>query len=97
MSGFVTRHGEDVTWDENDPASIEAWFGPFGHAEHFRKVVLATAYESERAKAETNGEKASEARLNNLARTSDLYVQYLIDTLNARTLRNKSAIEALAR
>lgn len=95
--GFVTKDGEVIAWDQNDPASLEAWFGPFGHAEHFRKTVLATARENERAKAVIRQEKLSEARLDDLARTSDLYVQWLIDTLNARRSREVNAFESANR
>jgi len=94
VSGFVTKDGEEIGWDRNDPASMEAWFGNFGHAEHFRKVVLATARENERAKATLRQEKLSEARLDDLARTSDLYVQWLIDTLHARRARETNVIES---
>ena len=81
MKGYVTKSGEEVTWDENDPASLEAWFGNYGHSEAFRKVVLASCREQERARAVVRGEKLSEARLDDLARTSDAYVDYLIATL----------------
>jgi hypothetical protein len=97
MSGFVTKDGEEIVWDRNDPASLEAWFGNWGHAEHLRKVVLATARENERAKAVIRQEKVSEARLDDLARTSDLYVQWLIDTLTARRAREVNVMESAAR
>lgn len=29
MSGFVTKDGEEITWDENDPGSLEAWYRRF--------------------------------------------------------------------
>ena len=94
MTGFVTKDGESIGWDRTDPGSMEAWFGPFGHAEHFRKVVLATARENERAKAVMRDQKVSEARLDDLARTSDLYVQWLIDTLSARQARETNVMES---
>lgn len=97
MSGFVTKDGEEIVWDVRDPASLESWFGNWGHAEHLRKVVLATARENERAKAVIRQEKLSEARLDDLARTSDLYVQWLIDTLNARRAREVNVMESMAR
>lgn len=93
---YVTQHGEEVDYDETDPGSLEAWFGPFGYAEHFRKIVLATCRELERAKALERGEKVSEARLDDLARTSDQYVQFIVDTLNGRHLREKNALAAMA-
>ena len=97
MSGFITKDGEEIVWDRNDPASMEAWFGPFGHAEHFRKCVLAMATENERAKAVIRNEKISETRLADLARSSDLYVQWLIDTLNARTAREQNVLASVVR
>lgn len=94
MSGYVTKDGEEIGWDPTDPASLEAWFGNFGHAEHFRKVVLASCREIERAKATRAEAKVSEARLDDLARTSDTYVQYLVATLNGRVLREKEHLAA---
>jgi hypothetical protein len=94
---YVTRDGEDIGFDTNDPASLEAWFGNFGHAEHFRKVVLASCREAERAGATLRQEKLSEARLDDLARTSDKYVQYLIETLNGRCQREQNVLVSLGR
>lgn len=94
MTGFVTKDGESITWDVRDPAALEAFFGPFGHAEHFRKCVLSTAVENERAKSVLRKEKLSEARLLDLARTSDLYVQWLIDSLAGRQAREKNVLES---
>lgn len=84
-------------WDENDPASLEAFFGNFGHAEHFRKVVLARAVETERARAVVRNEKVSEARLADLARSSDTYVDYLIATLKGREARERNVLSSLVR
>lgn len=94
---YVTRDGELVAWEASDPASLETWFGPFGHAEHFRKVCLASAREVERAKAVTRGEKITESRLDDLSRMNDTYVQYLIDTLHGRHLREKNVLSSMAR
>jgi hypothetical protein len=99
---FVTAQGEEIGWDDNDPASLEAWFGNFGHAEHFRKVVLASAREAARARASLLAEKTvgakmpSEAKLDDLARTSDKYVDYLIATLNGRRLREQNVLQSMA-
>lgn len=100
MSGFVTENGESVAWDDNDPASLEAWFGNFGHAEHFRKVVLASAREAARARAALIAEKGggkmpSEAKLDDMARTSDKYVDYLIATLHGRRLREQNVLASM--
>jgi hypothetical protein len=93
---FVTKHGESFAWDDNDPASLEAWFGLYGHAEHFRKVVLASARETERARATATETKVTEARLDDLARTSDKYVDYLIATLHGRHLREQNVLSSMA-
>ncbi|MGN6206016.1 hypothetical protein [Humibacter sp.] len=89
---YVTKDGECIQWDENDPASLESWFGNYGHAEHFRKVVLASCREAERAKAVAAEAKVTEARLDDLARTSDAYVEYLITTLRGRALRERNVL-----
>lgn len=101
MSGFVTGQGEEIGWDEHDPASLEAWFGNFGHAEHFRKVVLASAREAARARASLIAEKnagtkmPSEAKLDDMARTSDKYVDYLIATLKGRHAREQNVLASM--
>jgi hypothetical protein len=89
---YVTDDGEVVGWDENDPASLESWFGPFGHAEHLRKVVLASCREAVRAKYALAGEKITVDRTDDLARLSDKYVSYLIETLNGRRLRERNVL-----
>lgn len=93
---FVTKDGEHIGFDPNDPASLEAWFGNYGHAEHFRKVVLASAREAQRARAAAVQEKVTEARLDDLARTSDKYVDYLIATLKGRALREQNVLASMA-
>lgn len=92
--GVVTH--ELPAFDTTDPAQLEAWFGNFGHAEHFRKVVLANCREIERAKATAAEQKVSEARLDDLARTSSTYVQFLIDGLHGRTLRERNVLDSRA-
>lgn len=94
---FIVKDGVAVECNENDPASLEAWYGPFGHSEHFRKVILASAREAERGKAVAAEQKVSESRLDDLARTNDRYVQYLIDTLRGRHLREQNVLASLAR
>lgn len=96
-TGFVVPStGEAHEYDATDPASLEAWFGAFGHAEHFRKVVLASCREALRAKYAASGEKITEARLDDLSRTHDRYVDWLIYTLNGRVLREQNAIASAA-
>lgn len=72
--------------DLNDPASVEAFYGVFGYAEHFRKVILSNCKELIRAKAT---EKLTESRIEDLSRVHPLYVQYLIDSLNGRRVREQ--------
>jgi hypothetical protein len=97
MAGFITEQGEEIGWDVNDPASVESWFGPYGHAEMFRKVLLAGCRETERARAVQRQEKISEARLDDLARTSDKYVDYLIATLKGRHAREQNVLASAGR
>ena len=100
MTYTDTDTGEALSlpaWNERDPAELEAWFGAFGHAEHFRKVLLASCREAARAKATRDEQKVSEARLDDQARTSDRYVQFLVDSLHGRVLRERNVIASMAR
>ena len=81
----------------NDPADLEAWFGNFGFSDHFRKVVLASCKEVERAKAVERNEKITVDRLDDLARTSDAYVSFLVENLNGRRLREQNVRDSMAR
>ncbi len=89
-----TGEEELPTYDPRDPASLEAFFGNFGYAEHFRKVVLANAREAARAKATRDEVKVTEARLDDQARTSDMYVNFLVHNLQGRTLRERNVIDS---
>ena len=80
--------------DTSNPADLEAWFGNFGYADHFRKVVLANCKEIIRAKAT---EKVTEARIDDLARISDFYVDFLIQCLDGRRLREQNVRDSIAR
>lgn len=75
--------------DPKDPASLEAWHGPYGFFDHYRKVVLADACEIVRAKGALDGEKLTESRIDQLARRSDLYLSFLAEHLDARTERHR--------
>ena len=81
--------------DTTNPADLETWFGNFGYAEHYRKVVLALAKELERAKAGT--EKITESRLDDLARTSDAYLEFLAACLYGRRLREQNVLDSAVR
>lgn len=80
--------------DTSNPADLEAWFGNFGYADHFRKVVLASCKEIARA---TASEKVTEAKLDDAAHTSDLYVDFLIQCLGGRRLREQNVLDSNAR
>jgi len=80
--------------DTTDPGDLEAWYGPFGFVDHFRKVVLSSCREVERAKA---GDKISEAKLDTLAHVNDRYVDFLIESLNGRRLREKNVLASIQR
>lgn len=79
------------TCDTSNPADLEAWFGNYGYADHFRKVVLSSCREVARAKAT---EKLTEAKLDDLAHTSDVYVDFLIQCLQGRQLREQNVLES---
>lgn len=77
--------------DTSDPASLEAWFGNFGYADHFRKIVLASCREIARARAT---EKLTESKVDDIAHTSDVYVDFLIQCLNGRRLREQNVLDS---
>lgn len=79
--------------DVTDPADLEAWFGPFGYADHFRKVVLSNCAEIIRARTT---EKLTEARLSDLSHTDEFYVDFLIQCLNGRRLREQNVRDSIA-
>lgn len=76
--------------DTANPADLEAWYGPFGNADHWRKVVLANAREIVRATNALGGEKISEARIDDRARTSDAYLEFLATHLHGRRKREEN-------
>jgi len=83
--------------DTADPADLEAWHGPFGWVETFRKSVLASCREIARARAIAAGEKLSEAKIDDLARVSDLYLDFAIQCLNGRRLREQNVRDSITR
>ena len=95
--GFVVpSSGEVIEYDATDAGSLEAFFGNFGHAEHFRKVILADCREAIRAKYAASGEKITEARLEDLSRTHDRYIDWLVYTLRGRQLREQNVLSSAA-
>ena len=82
--------------DMNNPADLESWYGPFGYADHWRKVVLANAREIVRATNALGGEKLSEARIDDRARTSDSYLTFLTTHLEGRRKREENVLSSMA-
>lgn len=70
---------------EPTPEALAAWYSGFSFAEHYRKVVLAGCKEALRAQAALDGEKLTEARLDDLARIHPSYLGYLAFHLDGRT------------
>jgi hypothetical protein len=89
-------YGIDIPdWSEEDPASLESWFGPGGFVEPLRKIVLSNCRELERAKALVEGVKITESRLDDLAHVHPNYVQFIIDGLGGRKARENNVIQTM--
>ena len=80
--------------DTTNPAELEAFFGPFGFFDHYRTVVLSNCREIVRASAATQDVKLTEARIDALAHTHGLYLDFLADGLRGRRLREQMVREA---
>jgi hypothetical protein len=65
-------------------ASLYAMYGPFGTAEHRRKVVLATAELQVRNDLAATGEKVTEGKVDALSRTHPMYLDFLDAMESAR-------------
>lgn len=89
------RIGKLPDCDRTDPAALEAFYGNFGFAESYRKVVLSNCREIVRASASLTKSKLSEARIDDLARTHSLYLDFLATHLEGRRLREKNAREEM--
>lgn len=90
------RIGEKLpTIDFNNPAELESWFGPFGFFDYYRKVVLSNCQEIVRASAAMQNMKLTESRIDAMAHTHGLYLDFLIDGLKGRRKREKMVREAL--
>jgi hypothetical protein len=76
-------------------AAIYARFGPFGTAEHRRKVALATAELQVRAEAT---EKMTEGKVDALARTHSTYLAFLdsLESGRAEWLVTETQIQAIS-
>lgn len=60
-----------------EAASLYAVYGPFGSCEHRRKVVLATAELQVRSDLAQSGEKTTEGKVDAMARTHAMYLDFL--------------------
>lgn len=81
--------------DTSDPASLEAWYGTFGWADHLRKIVLSNCAEMIRATAAIEDTKLSETRINDLAHTHELYLAFVLQSLAGRTLREQNVRDSI--
>jgi hypothetical protein len=78
-------------------ASLYALYGPFGTAEHRRKVSLAMAELQVRRDLTDSGEKATEGKVEAMSRTHLTYLTFL-DTLEAgraEWLMTENAIQSI--
>lgn len=80
--------------DMIDPAALEAWYGPFGFCEYYRKCVLANCREIIRATIGIET-KLTEARLDDLARNHDAYLDFLATHLQGRHLREREVRKSM--
>jgi len=80
--------------DTTNPADLEAWFGNFGFFDHFRKIVLSNCQEIVRASAALQNTKLTEARIDALAHTHGLYLDFLAEGLHGRRERERLVREA---
>jgi hypothetical protein len=85
----ATPHAPDETpvapeRDTDDDATLYAWYGPYGWCENYRKVTLAQCREIVRAQYALKNEKVTESRLDDLARTHALYLDFLATHLKGR-------------
>lgn len=79
----------------DDPAEVEAFFGNFGMAEHFRKSVQASCEELVRADYARREEKITETRISALARVHQNYMAFLVETLQGRVARERNVLASL--
>lgn len=81
--------------DTTNPADLEAWYGSFGWADHVRKIVLSNCAEIIRARAIAEETKISESRINDLAHIHDFYLDFTIQALNGKRLRQQNVQETV--
>jgi len=99
MTTIVDENGAELAdvpdVDHNDPASLEAFYGLFSFFDHYRKSVLASCREVVRGRAAADGQKLSEARIDDLARLSPMYLDFLAQHYEGRQLRERNVIASL--
>lgn len=101
MSDFTARTEGDRVGDKlpridfNSPAELESWFGPFGFFDFYRKVVLSNCQEIVRASAAMQNTKLTESRIDAMAHTHGLYLDFLADGLRGRREREKMVRQAM--
>lgn len=83
--------------DTSNPAELETWFGAFGYADHVRKIVLSNCAEIVRARAVAEEAKLSESRVDHLAHIHDFYLDFIIQCLAGRQLREQNVRESIDR
>lgn len=78
-------------------APLYAVYGPHGTAEHRRKVALATAELQVRADLSASGEKATEGKVDAMARTHPTYLGFLdqMELGRAEWLVTETQIQAI--
>jgi hypothetical protein len=95
---IADRIGEKLPLcDTENPADLEAFYGPGGFVEPLRKIVLSNCREIERAKAIAENLKTTESRLDDLAHINSAYVDFIIAHLEGRRLREENVLQSLRR
>jgi hypothetical protein len=99
MTAIVDEYGAPIAEvpdvDFNDPASLEAFYGNYSFFEHYRKAVLASCCEVVRGKNAADGQKISEARIEQLARISPAYLDFLATHYEGRSLREANVRQSM--
>lgn len=70
--------------DFDSVVSLESWFGSFGFFDYYRKVVLENCKEIVRATAAMDKQRMSEKRIDALAHTHGIYLDFLAEGLRGR-------------
>lgn len=79
--------------DISDPAQLAAFYGPFGWADHLRKVVLSNVSELIRAQHANDAKKPTEDRIDDLAHNHPVYVEWLVANLAGRVAYEREVLK----